>query len=167
LKGAKPIPVRTSSRGVVIYEMITGRKAFENKSQASLISAIMSSEPPPLASLQPMTPKALDRLVKNCIARDPELEDDTRQALGLLEPIHRGDVGMVERREEFRYALEARQPIRILRERLRQDLDRDVALQPRIARAVDLTHSARPDERDHFVDSETNAWREGHATRAS
>jgi hypothetical protein len=42
--------------------MVTGRKAFEGKSQASLISAIMSSQPPLMAELQPMTPAALDHL---------------------------------------------------------------------------------------------------------
>jgi len=54
--------------GAVLYEMVTGRKAFEGKSQASLISAIMSSQPPPMAELQPMTPAALDRVVRTCLA---------------------------------------------------------------------------------------------------
>jgi len=58
--------------GAVLYEMVTGRKAFEGKSRASLISAIMSSEPPPIAAVQPMTPPALDRLVRHCLAKDPE-----------------------------------------------------------------------------------------------
>jgi Tol biopolymer transport system component/predicted Ser/Thr protein kinase len=63
--------------GVVVYEMATGKKAFEGKSQASVISAIMSSDPPPISSLQPMTPTALDRVVKTCLAKDP---DDRWQA---------------------------------------------------------------------------------------
>ena len=46
--------------GAVVYEMITGRKAFEGKSQASLIGAIMHAEPPPLSTVQPLTPPALD-----------------------------------------------------------------------------------------------------------
>jgi serine/threonine protein kinase len=58
--------------GAVIYEMFTGKKAFEGKSQASLISAIMASEPPPISALQPLTPAALDRLVKTCLAKDPD-----------------------------------------------------------------------------------------------
>ena len=58
--------------GCVVYEMATGRRAFEGKSQASLISAIMTSEPQPIAQLQPMTPPALDRLVKVCLAKDPD-----------------------------------------------------------------------------------------------
>lgn len=58
--------------GVVLYEMITGQKAFAGKSQASLIAAILEKDPPPISSLQPMTPPALDRVVKTCLAKDPD-----------------------------------------------------------------------------------------------
>ena len=58
--------------GTVIYEMVAGRKAFEGKSQASLISAIMTAEPPALVSLQPMSTPALDQIVRTCLAKDPE-----------------------------------------------------------------------------------------------
>ncbi|MEE9235038.1 MAG: protein kinase [Candidatus Acidoferrales bacterium] len=58
--------------GAVLYEMGTGRKAFSGQSQASVIAAILSSEPPPMATLQPMTPPALDRAVKRCLGKDPE-----------------------------------------------------------------------------------------------
>jgi len=58
--------------GAVVYEMATGKKAFEGKSQASLISAILSSEPKPILSLQPLAPPALDRVVQTCLAKDPE-----------------------------------------------------------------------------------------------
>ncbi len=58
--------------GAVLYEMASGRKAFSGTSQASLISAIMTSEPPALATVQPMAPPALDRVVKTCLAKDPE-----------------------------------------------------------------------------------------------
>ena len=57
--------------GTVLYEMLTGRKAFEGKSQASIIAAILEHEPPPLATLQPLTPPGLDRLVRICLAKDP------------------------------------------------------------------------------------------------
>src|SRR6266511_3295668 len=60
------------SFGAVLYEMATGRKAFSGASQASLISAIMKEEPAPIAALQPMTPPALDRVVRTCLAKDPE-----------------------------------------------------------------------------------------------
>jgi eukaryotic-like serine/threonine-protein kinase len=58
--------------GVVVYETATGKKAFEGKSQASLIAKILESDPPPISSLQPMTPPALDRVVKTCLAKDPD-----------------------------------------------------------------------------------------------
>jgi Tol biopolymer transport system component len=58
--------------GVVLYEMITGRKAFEGKSQPHLIAAILSVEPDPVSKLQPKSPPALDFLIKRCLAKDPE-----------------------------------------------------------------------------------------------
>ncbi|HSS44759.1 MAG TPA: serine/threonine-protein kinase, partial [Thermoanaerobaculia bacterium] len=58
--------------GAVLHEMATGKKAFSGSSQASLITAIMSSEPVTISSVQPMTPPALDRVVKTCLAKDPE-----------------------------------------------------------------------------------------------
>ncbi len=58
--------------GCVLYEMVTGRKAFAGASQASLISAIMQNDPPPISTIQPMSPPALERVVKTCLAKDPE-----------------------------------------------------------------------------------------------
>jgi eukaryotic-like serine/threonine-protein kinase len=58
--------------GAVVYEMATGKRAFEGKSQASLIAKILETDPPPISSLQPMTPPALDRIVKTCLAKDPD-----------------------------------------------------------------------------------------------
>ena len=58
--------------GAVLYEMATGQKAFSGKSRASLIAAILDSEPPPISTIQPMTPPALDRVVKTCLAKDPD-----------------------------------------------------------------------------------------------
>src|SRR5262247_187601 len=58
--------------GTVLYEMLTGRKAFEGKTQASLIASILEREPPALTPIQPLTPKALDRLVRKCLAKDPD-----------------------------------------------------------------------------------------------
>jgi serine/threonine protein kinase len=58
--------------GAVLYEMATGRKAFEGKTNASVMSKIMQVDPPPISSLQPMTPTALDRVVKTCLEKDPE-----------------------------------------------------------------------------------------------
>ena len=58
--------------GAVVYEMATGKKAFEGKSATSVIAAILKDEPPPMSSLQPMTPPTLDRVVKRCLAKDPD-----------------------------------------------------------------------------------------------
>ena len=58
--------------GAVLYEMVTGKKAFSGKSQASLISAILSGDPPSISTIQPRTPPALERLVRTCLAKDPD-----------------------------------------------------------------------------------------------
>ena len=58
--------------GALLYEMVTGRKAFEGKSQASLIGAIMTSQPPPVSQLQVTAPPALDHVIRTCLAKDPE-----------------------------------------------------------------------------------------------
>jgi len=58
--------------GATLYEMATGKKAFSASSQASLITAIMSAEPAAISSVVPMSPPALDRAVRKCLAKDPE-----------------------------------------------------------------------------------------------
>ena len=58
--------------GALVYEMTTGRRAFSGKSRASLIASIMEHEPAPLASVAPMTPPTLDRVVRTCLAKDPD-----------------------------------------------------------------------------------------------
>jgi serine/threonine protein kinase/roadblock/LC7 domain-containing protein len=60
------------SFGAMLYEMATGKKAFEAKSHASLIAAIMKEEPRPMRELQPMTPLLLEHIVKSCLAKDPD-----------------------------------------------------------------------------------------------
>src|SRR3954463_348597 len=58
--------------GVVLYEMATGKRAFEGKTQSSIVGQILAVDPPPIASLQPMSPPALSRLVQTCLAKDPD-----------------------------------------------------------------------------------------------
>ncbi|HUF25169.1 MAG TPA: protein kinase [Vicinamibacterales bacterium] len=58
--------------GCVLYEMLTGKKTFDGRTQASLISAILATEPPPLATLQPLTPPSLEHTVKTCLEKDPD-----------------------------------------------------------------------------------------------
>jgi serine/threonine-protein kinase len=58
--------------GAVLYEMVTGKRIFDGKSQASIITAIMSFDPPPMSSFEPMSPPALDRVVRRCLSKDPD-----------------------------------------------------------------------------------------------
>jgi Tol biopolymer transport system component/predicted Ser/Thr protein kinase len=60
------------SFGAMLYEMVTGRKSFERSSQASAITAIMSIDPPPVSTLQPLASPALDRVVRKCLAKSPD-----------------------------------------------------------------------------------------------
>jgi serine/threonine protein kinase len=69
------------SFGAMLYEMITGRKGFAGSSQASLIAAVISVNPPPVSTIQPMASPALDRLVRRCLAKSP---DDRWQNAGDL-----------------------------------------------------------------------------------
>jgi eukaryotic-like serine/threonine-protein kinase len=70
----KPVDGRSDifSLGSVLYEMLTGRRAFEGKTQLSVASAIVEREPEPLSRLRPLTPPALERLVQRCLGKDPE-----------------------------------------------------------------------------------------------
>src|SRR5271170_1630526 len=58
--------------GAVLYEMATGKRAFTGKTQASIVAAILASEPQPISVLQPISPPALDRVVKVCLEKDPD-----------------------------------------------------------------------------------------------
>lgn len=69
----KEVDARTDlwALGCVLYEMATGRRAFDAGSQASLIGAIMHTQPAPLSTIVAMSPPELDRLVNACLAKDP------------------------------------------------------------------------------------------------
>ena len=75
--------------GVVLYEMLTGKKAFEGKTQASLIAAILEREPASVSTIQPLSPRSLDRIVSRCLAKDPahrwESARDVREVLSWIE----------------------------------------------------------------------------------
>jgi eukaryotic-like serine/threonine-protein kinase len=69
------------SLGAVLYEMLTGKRAFEGKSQLSVASAILEKEPAPVTVNKPMTPPALDHAIRRCLAKD--LEDRWQTARDL------------------------------------------------------------------------------------
>jgi hypothetical protein len=79
----KPPDARTDlwALGAILYEMVTGKRAFEGTSAVSLMAAILDHEPPSIASLQPLTPPALDRLVRDCLAKLPDDRPDTAHDL--------------------------------------------------------------------------------------
>src|SRR5262250_2470750 len=60
------------SLGAVLYEAVTGQRAFQGKSQLSVASAILEKEPEPISAIKPLTPRSLDHVVRRCLAKDPD-----------------------------------------------------------------------------------------------
>jgi serine/threonine protein kinase/Tol biopolymer transport system component len=79
--------------GTILYEIVTGKKAFDGKNQPSLAGAIMNSEPIPVARLQPLTPPPFERIIKRCLAKDPDDRWQTAHDL-LLQLRWIAEVGM-------------------------------------------------------------------------
>jgi serine/threonine protein kinase len=67
--------------GALLYEMLAARKPFSGDSQASLITSIMASDPPPVSTVQPMTTPALERVIRKCLAKSPEQRWQTARDL--------------------------------------------------------------------------------------
>ena len=117
----------------------------------------------------------LDRVIRRLpyrkrSAREPaaerfpleKLRDDVGRALMRAELVDGRDVGVVQRAGRLRFLLEPAKPFRVLRERRRQDLDRDVTLEARVLRPVHLSHPAGPDRRQDLVGSQLGADDKGH-----
>jgi eukaryotic-like serine/threonine-protein kinase len=70
----QPADARTDlfALGALLYEMATGRRAFAGQTRTSLIAAIVSSQPPPISTVQQMSPPALDHVIRKCLEKDPE-----------------------------------------------------------------------------------------------
>jgi eukaryotic-like serine/threonine-protein kinase len=85
----KPVDARTDifAFGCVLYELLAGRRAFEGKSPASVIAAILAGEPPGIREFQPAISAALDRVVTICLSKDP---DNRWQSARDLEHVLRG-----------------------------------------------------------------------------
>jgi serine/threonine-protein kinase len=112
----KPADARTDlwALGALLYEMLTGKRAFEGTSAASLIGAILEREPTPLSTLLPLTPPSVDRLVRQCLAKSPDDRPDTAHDLAnqlrwMRDPSGTGGLTPVQprRRRELRMALVA------------------------------------------------------------
>jgi len=75
----KPADARSDifAFGAVLYEMATGKRAFEGKSQLSVASAILEKDPEPVSSVQPTSPPALDFVIRTCLAKDPDARFQT------------------------------------------------------------------------------------------
>ncbi len=58
--------------GTILSEMATGKRAFTGASQASLMAAILNAEPVSISTIQPAVPRTLDRVIKKCLAKDPD-----------------------------------------------------------------------------------------------
>ncbi len=93
------------SFGLVLYEMLTGRRAFQAANQASLIAAVLKDDPPPVASLLPSTSPLLDRTVLKCLQKDPDRRwqsaADLRDELAWIATNVEREVSSVSRRSIF------------------------------------------------------------------
>jgi TolB-like protein len=88
--------------GSILYEMATGRHAFEAKSRASLIAAIMDRDPAPISAIQPMTPPALEQIVRRCLAKEPDDRFQSARDLAFAlrevrDTLHSGEQPRVQR----------------------------------------------------------------------
>jgi eukaryotic-like serine/threonine-protein kinase len=81
----KPLDGRSDifSLGGVLYEMFTGKRAFDGKSQLSVASSILEKEPPPIREVRPVTPPALEHAIQRCLAKDPEERWQTARDLAI------------------------------------------------------------------------------------
>ena len=91
-----------------------------------------------------------------------QLHHEPAHTVALLEAVDLRDVGMIQRREGLGLALESRQALGVGGEGRRKDLDRDVAVEPPVVRAVDFSHAASTQWRDDFVRTQATARRQRH-----
>ena len=92
-----------------------------------------------------------------------ELHDERHSGARIFHAVDRRDVRMVQRREQLRFAMKARQALRVAGDFRQQHFDRDVAVELRVARAVHLAHAACPEQRLNLIPAEprSNAQRHG------
>jgi serine/threonine protein kinase len=71
------------SFGVMLFEMVTGKRTFEGKTQASIVGQILAVDPPSVSTLRPQTPPGLDRVIRLCLDKDPDERIQTAHDLKL------------------------------------------------------------------------------------
>ncbi len=71
------------SFGVMLFEMVTGKRTFEGKTQASIVGQILAVDPPSVSILRPQTPPGLDRVIRLCLDKDPDERIQTAHDLKL------------------------------------------------------------------------------------
>src|SRR5207245_8489090 len=67
--------------GAVLYEMATGKKAFDGETAVSVVAAVLEREPPDISTIRPVLPRALNRIAKKCLAKDPAERRQTAKDL--------------------------------------------------------------------------------------
>ena len=95
-----------------------------------------------------------------------ELHDDRVDVAALFESVDVRDEGMIQGGEHARFALEPRQPVWIVNDRIGKDLDRDLALEARITGAIDLAHATSAEHADDFIRTEARTGGEWHGSRS-
>ena len=69
--------------GAVLYEMVAGKRPFAGKSQISLASSILESDPQPISAIKPLTPTAFEHVVTTCLQKNPEERYQSAQDIKL------------------------------------------------------------------------------------
>ena len=92
-----------------------------------------------------------------------EFQHEPVRGAGILEAVDVTNVRVIQRREHLRFPLEAREPIRIARDRFGQDFDRDIAIQLRVSGSIHFAHAAGADGGQDLVRAEPSSHGKGHA----
>ncbi len=87
------------SLGAVLYEMVTGERAFTGESELSIASAVLEKEPAPIAAAAPRTPTALDHLISRCLAKNPDERWQTARDVAI-------ELGWIGERKDQSFSIE-------------------------------------------------------------